>query len=197
MSRSLFTAATGMQAQQLKIDVVANNLANVNTDGFKRSRAEFQDLMYQALRSAGTSSSVDTQVPTGLEIGLGARPVATARNFEQGDLKNTGNSLDVAIEGAGFLQVTMPSGEIAYTRNGALKIDAEGLLVTSDGYPLEPRIVVPRDAVAVTIGADGTVGARLADRSEPVQLGQLTLANVVDLGGLEGPSRRASSRART
>ncbi len=186
MSRSLFIAATGMQAQQLKIDVIANNLANVNTDGFKRSRAEFQDLMYQTMKSAGSQNGAETRAPTGLQVGLGVRPVATSRNFEAGDQKFTGNPYDLSIQGAGFFQVSLPSGEVAYTRAGALKVDSEGLLVTHDGYPLEPRITVPRDTMSVTVGADGTVSATVQNRSEPVEVGQITLASVLNPEAMDG-----------
>ena len=189
MSRALYTAATGMLAQQLKIDVVANNLANVNTEGFKRSRAEFQDLMYQTLRTAGGRTSSETAVPVGLQVGLGARPAATVRSFEQGAIKSTENPLDIAIEGPGLFQVTLPSGEVAFTRSGSFKIDSQGQLVTADGYLLEPRIVVPQDVTELQVQADGTVSARVAGRGETVELGSLQLANVLNHGALEGLGR--------
>ncbi|HJL41559.1 MAG TPA: flagellar basal-body rod protein FlgG [Myxococcales bacterium LLY-WYZ-16_1] len=190
MSRALYTAATGMHAQQLKIDVIANNLSNVNTDGFKRSRAEFQDLIYQNLRTAGAATGVDLTAPVGVQVGLGVRPAATARNFEQGDMKSTSNALDVAIEGSGMFQVQLPSSETVFTRNGSFKVDPEGRLVTNDGYPLEPSIVIPRDAVEVTIGLDGVVTARMDESGENmVELGQITLADAVNEGGFESIGR--------
>lgn len=189
MSRALHTAATGMHAQQLKIDVIANNLANVNTHGFKRVRAEFQDLLYQTLRIAGTRSSTETVTPTGLEVGLGARPAATVRNFETGDLQNTQNPMDIAIEGPGFFQVRTPGGEIALTRAGAFKVDERGELVTADGYPLDPPIVVPEDSSALTVGSDGLVTSHPADRSAPIEIGRIQLARVLNTGTLEGMGR--------
>ena len=186
MSRALYTAATGMQAQQLKIDVIANNLANVNTDGFKGSRAEFQDLVYQTMRTAGATVDADTDTPVGIQVGLGVRPQATPRNFSQGELTQTGNMLDVAIGGDGFFQVRLPSGELVYSRNGALKLDADGRLTTSEGYPLEPEIMVPPETTEITIGKDGVVMARLSDGSPPVEAGQLQLATAINKGAFEG-----------
>jgi flagellar basal-body rod protein FlgG len=137
MIRSLWTAATGMQAQTLNIDVIANNLANVNTSGFKQSRADFQDLLYETFRAPGAGSSTDTTVPTGIQIGHGTRPVATQKIFIQGDFQHTQNELDMAIEGDGFFQVLQPNGEVAYTRAGSFKIDSDGRIVTSDGFPMD------------------------------------------------------------
>jgi len=187
MSRALYIAATGMHAQQLKIDVIANNLSNVNTDGFKRSRAEFQDLVYQSLRTAGTVNTDTVDVPVGIQVGLGVRPSATPKNFEQGDIKQTESQLDVAIEGDGFFQVRLPSGEIAYTRNGSFKVDTEGRLVTSEGYELEPPITLPRvdNFVRLNIAKDGTVSATTADSGRDLELGQLQLANAINKGAFE------------
>jgi len=185
MSRALYTAATGMHAQQLKIDVIANNLANVNTDGYKRSRAEFQDLVYQTLRTAGSVNTQTVDVPVGIQVGLGVRPASTPKNFEQGDIKNTGNLLDVAIEGEGFLQVRLPSGEVVFTRNGALKVDAEGRLVTNEGYEIEPPIIAPRDATQMNIARDGTVSVLTANSERELEIGQIQLANAVNKGAFE------------
>lgn len=185
MSRALYSAATGMHAQQLKIDVIANNLANVNTDGFKSSRAEFQDLFYQTLRTAGAATGADVSAPVGIQVGLGVQPSATARNFEQGNMKYTNNSLDVAIEGDGMMQVQLSSGETVYTRNGALKIDTEGRLTTNDGYLLEPGIIVPQDALDIEIGRDGIVVALMDQSGSTVELGQITVADAVNEGAFE------------
>src|SRR5688572_16732680 len=156
MLRALYTAATGMQAQQVNIDTIANNIANVNTTGFKQGRAEFQDLLYQNIRPAGTASSSSTTYPVGLQLGLGTRPVATDRQFSQGDFRQTGNPLDLTVAGKGFFQVRMPSGETGYTRDGSFHLNAEGALSTADGNPLEPQITIPADAETIVIGKDGT-----------------------------------------
>ena len=152
--RSLWTAAAGMQAQALNVDVISNNLANVNTSGFKKSRADFQDLLYQSLRIAGAASSSGTEIPTANQIGLGTKVASVAKIFTQGDYKQTGNELDLAVDGRGFFQITTPDGEIAYTRAGSFKLDCDGSMVTSDGYLLEPQISVPTDAVQLTVGPD-------------------------------------------
>src|SRR5262245_44473545 len=159
MIRALYTAATGMQAQQLNIDVIANNLANVNTAGFKKSRADFQDLLYQTLRAPGAPSTTNTQSPTGIQVGLGTRPAAVQRVHQQGDYNQTGNALDVAIEGTGLFSVSLPDGTTAYTRAGAFKLDNQSRLVNSEGMPLEPAISIPDGAEDITIGQDGTVSA--------------------------------------
>src|SRR5689334_20820109 len=161
MFRSLATAASGMEAQQTKLDVTANNIANVSTNGFKKSRAEFADLMYQNLRPAGAPTGNGATAPTGTEIGLGVRLATTAHELGQGELHQTGNPLDIAIEGHGYLPITLPTGETAYTRNGALQINAEGKLVTSDGYAVEGDITIPPEAQAVSIAADGTISAQV------------------------------------
>jgi flagellar basal-body rod protein FlgG len=184
MFRSLATAASGMEAQQTKLDVTANNIANVSTNGFKKSRAEFADLMYQNLRPAGAPTGTGANAPTGTEIGLGTRLVSTARELGQGELHTTGNPLDIAIEGHGFLGVTLPTGETAYTRNGALQINAEGRLVTSDGFSIQGDITVPPEAQSVTIAADGTISATVPSSSQPVELGKLQLAMFANPAGL-------------
>ncbi len=185
MIRSLWISKTGLDAQQTKLDVIANNLANVSTNGFKRARAVFEDLLYQTLRQPGAASSQQTQVPAGLEIGTGVRPVATARIHTQGNLQQTGNGLDIAINGQGFFQVLMPDGATAYTRDGSFHLDAQGQIVTSNGFPLQPGITVPPNAQSVTIGQDGTVSAMLPGASTPVQLGTIQLATFTNVGGLQ------------
>src|SRR5437870_1600602 len=184
MLRALYTAATGMQAQQINIDTIANNIANVNTTGFKQGRAEFQDLLYQNIRPAGTASSSSTEYPVGLQLGLGTRPVATERIFRQGDFRQTGNSLDLVIEGKGFFQVRMPSGELAYTRDGSFHMNAEGAVVTADGNPLEPQITIPADAQEIVIGKDGTVSVTQAGQSAAQQVGTVQIANFQNPSGL-------------
>jgi len=184
MMRSLWTAATGMTAQQTNIDVIAHNLANVNTVGFKAARVDFQDLFYQTVREPGAASTESTQVPTGVQVGLGARYAAVQRLFTPGELRQTGNSLDIAIEGDGFLQVLLPDGRTAYTRDGALKLDGEGRIVNSDGHPIEPEITIPPEATSINIGADGTISVAVAGESDLQQLGQLTLAKFLNPAGL-------------
>ena len=184
MLRSLYTAATGMIAQQTSIDVTSNNIANVNTVGYKKQRAEFADLFYQTMEYAGTSTSATTASPTGTEIGLGVRPTAVTKMFSQGNFKETGNNLDLAITGNGFFKVQLPDGTMAYTRNGSFKVDANGQMVTSDGYPLVPNIVIPPDAVQVSIGTDGTVSVLQAGQTNSSQIGQITLTNFVNPAGL-------------
>src|SRR5690606_16039136 len=176
MFRSLATAASGMEAQQTRLDVTANNIANVSTNGFKKGRAEFADLMYQTVRSAGSATGEGTTAPDATEIGMGVRLAATSRDLGQGELHQTGNPLDIAIEGNGYLPVTLPNGETAYTRNGALRTNAEGRLVTSDGFAIAGDITIPSDAQVVTIGPDGTVSATLPGESQPVELGQIEIA---------------------
>ena len=189
MMRSLWSAATGMQAQTLNIDVISNNLANVSTSGFKKSRADVQDLLYQTLRSPGVSSSADTQVPTGIQVGLGVRPAATQKMFSEGNFSHTENQLDMAIEGNGFFQVTEPNGDIAYTRAGTFKLDSDGRIVTSDGYPLEPEITIPADATSVSIGSDGTVSAILPGQTQPSSVGNIELASFINPAGLNSIGR--------
>jgi len=185
MIRSLWTAATGMEAQQLNIDTISNNLANVNTAGFKRSRADFEDLLYQTVKEAGAASTSNTMEPTGIQIGLGVKTAAVVKNFAQGNFKETGNPLDIAIAGNGFFQITMPDGTTAYTRDGAFKIDDNGRIVTSEGYPLSPEIVIPSDTVSINIGNDGTVSVLEAGQNTPTQIGQIQLANFINPAGLK------------
>ena len=185
MIRSLWISKTGMDAQQTSMDTIANNLANVSTSGFKRSRAVFEDLLYQTIRQPGASSSQQTQLPTGLQVGTGVRPVATARVFTQGALQQTGNSFDVAINGQGFLQVQMPDGTTGYTRDGSLRIDHQGQLVTSNGFPMQPAITIPAAAQSVTIGQDGIISITLAGSAATTQAGSIQLVNFVNPAGLQ------------
>jgi flagellar basal-body rod protein FlgG len=185
MIRSMWSAASGMQAQSMNIDVIANNLANVTTTGFKRSRAEFQDLLYETMRPPGASSSEDTQVPTGIQIGHGTRPVAVSKNFAVGEMQMTKNELDLAIEGDGFFQITQPNGETAYSRAGAFKLDKEGRVVNPDGFLLEPAITIPTDAISVSVGMDGTVGVLQAGDAAPREVGTIQLARFVNPAGLQ------------
>lgn len=186
MIRSLYTAATGMTAQQLNMDVIAHNLANVNTTGFKRSRADFQDLLYQNSRAAGTSAAQGAQVPTGTQVGLGVRAAAIERIHSQGDQRATGNPLDLVVEGDGFFQVQLPDGQIGYTRDGSFKLDSQGRVVTADGNVLQPEITIPAEGVTrVTIGRDGTVQVSLQGTATPQQLGQIQLARFANPTGLE------------
>lgn len=184
MLRSLYIAATGMEAQKLNIDVISNNLANVNTVGFKKSRADFQDLMYQTLKAAGATSAEGVEIPSGIQVGLGTRPVAVQKIFQQGDFVSTGNSLDLVVEGDGFFQILMPDGTIAYSRSGAFKLDSEGNIVNSDGYPLEPGITIPADALTTTVGTDGKVTVLQSGSSSPTEIGQIELAKFINPGGL-------------
>jgi flagellar basal-body rod protein FlgG len=184
MLRSLFIAATGMEAQKLNIDVISNNLANVNTVGFKKSRADFQELIYQDLRTPGAVSAEGSQIPSGIQVGLGVKPVAVQKLFLQGDFVHTGNNLDMVIEGDGFFQITMPDGSLAYSRAGAFKLDSEGRIVNSDGYPLEPAITVPANTTSLTVGSDGKVTALQAGSAKPTEIGQIELARFINPGGL-------------
>ncbi len=193
MIRSLWTSATGMQAQELNIDVISNNLANVNTSGFKKSRAEFQDLLYEMLRPAGAASSQDTTVPTGIQLGHGARPSAVQKIFTQGDFQNTKNELDWAIEGDGFFQIQLPNGETAYSRSGEFKLDADGRIVNPDGFLLVPEISVPINTVSINVGMDGTVSVIQADDSTPVEIGTVQLARFINPAGLKSLGRNLYS----
>jgi flagellar basal-body rod protein FlgG len=184
MIRALYTAASGMNAQQTNIDNIAHNLANVNTTGFKKSRVEFQDLVYQQLVQAGSQTSTSSEAPVGLETGLGARPVATARDYSAGNLKNTNGPLDLAIEGRGFFQVATPDGTTAYTRAGALHLNAEGNLVTVDGYRVEPAITIPPNATSITISKQGIVSVALPGQSAAQQVGTIELATFSNPAGM-------------
>ncbi|MGE3957531.1 MAG: flagellar basal-body rod protein FlgG [Vicinamibacterales bacterium] len=184
MIRALYTAASGMNAQQANIDTVAHNLANVNTAGFKKSHVEFEDLVYQEIRTAGSATSSTGEAPIGLEVGLGTRPVGTSRNFSAGNLRSTGGQLDLAIEGDGFFQITTPQGTTAYTRTGAFHRDAQGMLVNADGYGLEPQISIPANATVVTISKDGVVSAQIAGQTATQQLGTIEIATFQNPGGL-------------
>lgn len=182
--RSLWTATTGMGAQNLNMDVIANNLANVSTNGFKKSRTDFQDLIYQIIKTPGSPTSDDTESPTGIQVGLGVRPSAVSKVFTQGDILQTDNELDVAIEGPGFFVVTISDGNTAYTRAGAFKLDGDGRMTTSDGYPLDPEIIIPEDARQITISETGIVSAIVGDDTESTELGNIDLATFVNPSGL-------------
>jgi len=184
MIRALYTAASGMTAQQANIDTVANNLANVNTTGFKKSRMEFEDLVYQQTRTAGTPTSPSSEAPVGLETGLGSRPVATARDFSTGNLRSTSGPLDLAIEGRGFLQIAMSDGTTAYTRAGALHLNGEGALVTADGQALQPAVTIPSNATSVSISREGIVSVAVPGQSAAQQVGTIELASFQNPAGL-------------
>ena len=185
MMRSLWISKTGMEAQQTQLDAISNNLANVSTNGYKRSHAVFEDLMYQNMRQAGAASSDQTELPTGVQVGLGTRAVATARNFSQGNLQQSSNPLDVAIRGNGFFQIQLPDGTTGYTRDGSFQVSATGQLVTNAGYTVQPGITIPATAQSVTIGSDGTVTVVLPGQALPQSVGQIQLANFVNPAGLE------------
>jgi flagellar basal-body rod protein FlgG len=185
MINSLWISKTGMEAQQTQLDVISNNLANVSTNGFKRGNAVFEDLMYQNLRQVGAASSEQSQLPTGLQIGLGVRTVATTRSFAQGSLQQTGNNLDVAIKGNGFFQITMPDGTLGYTRDGSFQVDSQGRLVTSSGLTVANGVTIPPTAQSVSISADGTVTATIPGSVTPQSVGTIAMANFVNPAGLE------------
>lgn len=185
MIRSLWIARTGLDAQQTQLDVISNNLANVSTNGFKRGRAVFEDLLYQTLRQPGAQSSQQTQIPSGLQLGTGVRPVSTARIFTQGNIQKTDGTLDMAVQGNGFFQILLPDGTTGYTRDGAFQKDNQGQIVTSDGYPLQPNITIPADALTVTIGTDGTVSITQSGSSATTQIGSVQLATFINPGGLQ------------
>ncbi len=189
MLRALWTAGSGMVAQQANLDVISNNLANVNTTGFKKSRVDFQDLMYQTVRQAGAVSGQDNQLPTGTQVGLGVRQVATQKIYTPGNFQNTGNSLDMAIEGDGFFQITMPDGTLAYTRDGAFKKDGQGRIVNSEGYMLEPQITIPDNATAISISADGRVTVTIPNQTDQQEIGQIQLVRFINPAGLESIGR--------
>ena len=185
MNPALWVAKTGLDAQQTRMQVVSNNLANVNTTGFKKDRAKFEDLVYQTVRQAGGQSSQETRLPTGLNLGTGVRVVATEKQHTQGNLVQTGNALDIAIQGRGFFQVLMPDGTLGYSRDGSFQMDDQGQLVTSGGYLLDPNITIPTDATSITIGRDGTVTVTQPGNAAAVQVGNLQLADFVNPAGLQ------------
>ena len=185
MNQALWIAKTGLDAQQTRMEVVSNNIANVNTTGFKRERAVFEDLLYQNMTQVGASSTQDTQLPSGFSIGTGVRVVATEKLHSQGKLVNTGNPLDLAVQGKGFFQVLMPDGSLAYTRDGSFQVNQEGQLVTASGYQVQPAITVPEGALSVTIGSDGTVSVLLPGSTAPTQIGSLQLSNFINPAGLQ------------
>lgn len=189
MIRALWTAASGMQSQQLNIDVIANNLANVNTSGFKKSRADFQDLMYQNLKTTGAPSTNATQIPAGIQVGLGSKAAAVNKIFTSGDMNNTGNELDMAIAGEGFFQIQMPDGSTGYSRAGSFKKDSQGRVVNSDGYPLLPEVVIPNNATRITVGNDGTVSVMQAGQSAPTNIGNIQLAQFSNPSGLSSSGK--------
>ncbi|MCX6537734.1 MAG: flagellar basal-body rod protein FlgG [Acidobacteria bacterium] len=184
MIRALYTAASGMAAQQANIDTVANNLANVNTAGFKKTRMEFADLVYQQVKASGSPTSTSSDAPIGLEIGLGTRTVATTRDFSTGNLRSTSNPLDLALQGRGFFQVSLPDGGVGYTRTGSFHLSAEGALVTSEGYKLEPGITIPPNATSITIAATGVVSVAIAGQSAVQQIGTIEIASFQNPAGL-------------
>jgi flagellar basal-body rod protein FlgG len=185
MMRSLWISKTGMEAQQTQLDTISNNLANVSTNGYKRSHAVFEDLMYQNLRQAGANNSEQATLPTGLQVGLGTRAVATSRMFSQGNLQQTGNSLDLAVRGQGFFQIQLADGTTGYTRDGSFQVSPQGQLVTNNGEVVAPGITIPAGAQGITVGADGTVSVSIAGQTAPQAVGQLQLANFVNPAGLE------------
>lgn len=185
MIRSLWISKTGLEAQQLHMDVISNNMANVSTTGFKKSRAIFQDLLYQVERQPGAQNTQQYQLPSGLQIGTGVNPVATERMHLQGNLEKTGNPLDVAINGKGFFQILMPDGSTGYSRDGSFQMDSQGQLVTATGFPVQPAITIPADAQTVTIGRDGTVSVTQPGNAAAQQIGALQLANFINPAGLQ------------
>jgi flagellar basal-body rod protein FlgG len=184
MIRALWTAGSGMLAQQMNIDIISNNLANVNTTGFKKVRLEFEDLLYQTIRAAGTSSAQGSAVPTGFQVGHGVKNVSTTKLFSSGDPVNTGNTFDMMIEGDGFFQIQMPDGSTAYTRDGNFRVDAEGRLVNTSGYLLQPEITIPENTASVSIGKDGTVSVILAGETDAQEIGRIELARFINPAGL-------------
>lgn len=185
MIRSLWIAKTGLDAQQTNLDVISHNLANVSTNGYKRQRAVFEDLLYQNMRQPGAQSTQQTQIPSGLLLGTGVRPVSTEHMFTQGGLQRTDNALDMAINGNGFFQIQMPDGTLAYTRDGAFQRDNTGQIVTSSGYPLSPSITIPQDAVTITISRDGIVSVLQSGQTTPAEVGNIQLATFINNGGLQ------------
>ncbi|MBT2145256.1 MULTISPECIES: flagellar basal-body rod protein FlgG [unclassified Rhodanobacter] len=185
MFSSLWVAKTGLDAQQTRMDVISNNLANANTTGYKSARASFQDLVYQNLRQPGGQTTEQTQAPAGLMLGTGVRVVGSEKLFTQGNIEQTGNSLDVAVQGRGFLQVTMPDGSIAYTRDGSLHMDQNGQLVTANGYAVDPAVSIPANAQSITIGSDGTISVSVPGQAATQQIGTVQLADFINPAGLQ------------
>lgn len=185
MNKAMWIAMTGLEAQQTRLSVISNNLANVNTTGFKRDRAVFEDLLYQTVRQPGAQSSQDTQLPSGMMLGTGVRTVATEKMHTQGNIVQTNNSLDVAVQGRGYLQVLKPDGSLAYTRDGAMQSDSTGQLVTSSGYLVQPAITIPDNAQSITIGSDGVVSVQVQGQASPTQVGTLQLADFINSAGLQ------------
>ncbi|MEC5397237.1 flagellar basal-body rod protein FlgG [Uliginosibacterium sp. H1] len=185
MMRALWVARTGLDAQQTQLDVISNNLANVSTNGFKRARAVFEDLLYQTMRQPGAQSSETTRIPSGLQLGTGVKPVSTERNHTQGNLQLTGGELDVAINGKGYFQILLPDGTTGYTRDGSFQRDDQGQIVTASGYPVQPTITIPADALTVTIATDGVVSVTQPGNPNPSQIGSIQIATFVNPGGLQ------------
>jgi flagellar basal-body rod protein FlgG len=184
MMRSLWIAKTGMEAQQTKLDTISHNLSNVSTNGYKKSHAVFEDLMYQTLREPGANNTEQTTLPTGFQVGLGSRTVATARSFSQGNLQETSNTLDMALSGSGFFQIQLADGTTGYTRDGSFKLNAQGQMVTNNGNLVQPGITVPATALSVTVGRDGIVSAQMPGQVAPQELGQMQIANFINPAGL-------------
>jgi len=185
MNLALWAAKTGLDAQNTQMSVIANNLANTNTTGFKSDRTAFQDLMYQNVRQVGAQSTQNTQYSTGLSLGTGVRIAATEKNYAQGSVLQTGGNLDMSVGGLGFFQITMPDGTLSYTRDGSFSMDAQGNVVTATGNPLSPAITIPANAQSVTVGTDGTVSVTLAGSSKPTSVGQIQLASFINVQGLQ------------
>ncbi|QDC44318.1 flagellar basal-body rod protein FlgG [Methylophilus medardicus] len=185
MIRSLWISKTGLDAQQMQMDVISNNLANVSTSGFKKSRAVFEDLLYQNIRQVGSQSSQQSQLPSGLQLGTGVKPVATERIFTQGNLQQTSNDKDVAIQGQGFFQILLPDGTTAYTRDGSFQVDSQGQLVTASGFPVQPAITIPANAQSLSIGRDGVVSITTPNSTATTQIGQIQVATFINPAGLQ------------
>ncbi len=193
MMRALYTSATGMEAQQTNVDVISNNLSNVNTTGFKKQRTNFQDLVYQESRHPGTPNAQGEEIPVGTEVGHGTRVSATQKLFTQGSLEETGNPLDLVIEGDGFFQVSMPDGSTGYTRDGSLKMDSQGRLVTADGHPIQPEIMIPEEATDISVTSDGTVSYQMPGEEGMQEAGELELVNFTNPAGLSSQGRNLFS----
>jgi flagellar basal-body rod protein FlgG len=185
MINSLWISKTGMEAQQMQLDVISNNLANVSTNGFKKAHAVFEDLMYQNLRQVGSNATEQSTLPTGLQVGLGVRTVATSRSFSQGSLQQSNNNLDVAIQGNGFFQVTLPDGTTGFTRDGAFQLDSPGRMVNSSGLLVQGGITVPANATNLSVAQDGTVSATIPGTTTPQGIGTITMASFINPAGLE------------